>query len=169
MPWIVLAFSWSAPWVFFVITANDKSGHVPRAWTASALFLAVNFLLLYAVFLHRDFPMAPWVVAVGFMFTFLALLGAYASADYAASHQIVMHNHHRELASCYTSASDKTVALHPIDAIYFTLSTVTTAGFGDIAPHSGLCRALTSAQLAIGFPMLGLSFAGVAARLFKEL
>jgi Ion channel len=39
--------------------------------------------------------------------------------------------------------------LSTIDAAYFTISTATTTGFGDIHPASGLARLLVSAQMVI--------------------
>ncbi|HZG05784.1 MAG TPA: potassium channel family protein [Streptomyces sp.] len=49
------------------------------------------------------------------------------------------------------------------DSLYFTLSTFTTAGFGDITPRSQLARVMTMFQMAGG-----LLFVGVAVRLVAD-
>jgi hypothetical protein len=40
--------------------------------------------------------------------------------------------------------------LTKIDSIYFTLSTLTSTGLGDIVPVTQLCRSVVSAQMAVG-------------------
>ena len=54
-----------------------------------------------------------------------------------------------------------------LDALYFTLATMTTAGFGDIRPMSQLARGLVSAQLAFDVVFLGL-LATLIRRRFPE-
>lgn len=44
--------------------------------------------------------------------------------------------------------------LTKIDALYFTLTTLTTTGFGDIQPYSQVCRGLGSGQLVVGFVVI---------------
>ena len=41
--------------------------------------------------------------------------------------------------------------LTKVDALYFTLTTLTTTGFGDIQPWTQVCRGLVSEQLVAGF------------------
>lgn len=157
---------WLLPWALFAAAANEKSAHLTRVWSSAGALLATNFVLLVAVFLHRRSPLPSWAVAGGFLFTFLALIGAYASADLVASHETLAGG--AKLAACYTTNSGVATTLRPVDAIYFALSTVTTAGFGDISPHSETCRWLTSGELGIGFPILGLAIGGVAGRMLAK-
>ncbi len=46
-------------------------------------------------------------------------------------------------------------ALSRVDAIYFTLATMTTTGFGDIQSRTGGCRAIVSVQMILGFFFIG--------------
>jgi hypothetical protein len=43
-----------------------------------------------------------------------------------------------------------------LDALYFHVTVLTTVGFGDIAPHSELARALTTVQMVGGLLLIGL-------------
>jgi hypothetical protein len=42
------------------------------------------------------------------------------------------------------------VQLNKIDSIYFTLTTLSTVGYGDIRPVSGTCRVIVSGQMIVG-------------------
>jgi voltage-gated potassium channel len=42
------------------------------------------------------------------------------------------------------------VSLSKIDSVYFTLTTLTTVGHGDIAPVTERCRVIVSGQLVLG-------------------
>ena len=69
-------------------------------------------------------------------------------------------------AGIYVSLSDLdasmfTQRLEPIDGLYFTISTLATVGFGDIAPALPLSRALVSVQIILDLVLLG-----VVVRLF---
>ncbi|MCA1703041.1 MAG: hypothetical protein LC808_07115 [Actinobacteria bacterium] len=44
-----------------------------------------------------------------------------------------------------------TDSLTKIDALYFTLTTLTTTGFGDIQPYTQVCRGLVSEHR--GYPL----------------
>lgn len=60
------------------------------------------------------------------------------------------------------------VALTKTDSVYFTLSTLTTVGYGDIAPVTEHCRVIVSAQMAggliFGAVLVALLVARIAAR-----
>jgi hypothetical protein len=60
------------------------------------------------------------------------------------------------------------VALTKTDSVYFTLSTLTTVGYGDIVPVTEHCRMIVSAQMAggliFGAILLALLVARIAAR-----
>lgn len=65
------------------------------------------------------------------------------------------------------STDDPTAFSEPltrIDAIYFTLTSFTTTGFGDISAASQSARALVSLQLAVGLFLLAGAFAVVLGR-----
>jgi voltage-gated potassium channel Kch len=60
------------------------------------------------------------------------------------------------------------VALTKTDSVYFTLTTLTTVGYGDIVPVTEHCRMIVSAQMAggliFGAILLALLVARIAAR-----
>lgn len=72
-----------------------------------------------------------FVVAVS---TLAVVVGAFANAYY------VLSLHGRD---CFGSS------LSRIDAIYFTMTTLSTVGYGDIAPTSGTCRLIASGQMLV--------------------
>lgn len=56
------------------------------------------------------------------------------------------------------SANDADAFEEPLshtDALYFTLTTVTTVGFGDIAPESDAARGLVMVQMVLDFVLIG--------------
>lgn len=54
--------------------------------------------------------------------------------------------------------------LSRLDSVYFTVSTMTTTGFGDITPRSSAARAVCLAQMASGFLLLGIVAALLVSR-----
>lgn len=46
-------------------------------------------------------------------------------------------------------------AMSRLDAMYFTVTTLATVGFGDITPTSSVTRAVTMAQMVAGVALLG--------------
>jgi voltage-gated potassium channel len=60
-----------------------------------------------------------------------------------------------------------TSTLSRLDAVYFALGTMTTAGTGSIAPDSQLARGLVSAQMAVDFVFLA-TVVSVAITRFAE-
>ncbi len=42
-----------------------------------------------------------------------------------------------------------------LDALYFTVTTLATVGFGDITPTSDVARAVTTVQMVMGVVLLG--------------
>lgn len=55
--------------------------------------------------------------------------------------------------------------LTKLDALYFTLTTFTTTGFGDISPRSPTARGYVSLQMALGFVLVSVLFALVITRM----
>ena len=157
---------WLAPWAYFAAVSREKTPDLSTAWPGAGLLVAANFLLLVDILSHRRYPLPMYAVVGGFLITFLALVGAYARVDLAASHQLAAHTH--KMLECYTDSQDHKVTLTPANAIYFALATVTTTGFGDIVPHSATCRWLTSSELAFAFPILGLSIGVIAGRAIQS-
>jgi len=57
------------------------------------------------------------------------------------------------------------VALAKPDSFYFTLTTLTTVGYGDITPVTGTCRSIVSLQLIVGLIWLAFVFALLVTRI----
>ncbi len=56
-----------------------------------------------------------------------------------------------------------------LDALYFTVGNLSTAGTGTIAPASQFCRGIVTLQLLVGIGVLGVIVAGVTAQLARSL
>ena len=63
-----------------------------------------------------------------------------------------------------TEGSCMSEPLTRVDAVYFSLATFTTTGFGDIAPVTGVCRGLASIQMAVSFILVILGVAVFVSR-----
>ena len=55
-----------------------------------------------------------------------------------------------------------------LDAVYFTVGTLTTAGTGSLTPKSIPCRRLATYQMVLGVGLLGLGVGGVVAVIRDE-
>jgi hypothetical protein len=156
---LVPGVAWIGPWVvFFAVGAGSVD--LLRFEVAVAFLVAANLFVLFGVLLRKRTNVMPRpFLFAGFVLTLAALVGSYACIDLAASHAYT---------DCYTSGGGTALTLGRTDAVYYAISTLTTAGFGDISAHSTDCRGVTITELAIGFPVLGLAVAAVAARLFQD-
>lgn len=77
-----------------------------------------------------------FIVAIS---TLAVVVATFANAYYVLS----LHS-----SGCFGSS------LSRIDAIYFTLTTLSTVGYGDITPMSGTCRLVTSGQMLVTMLLL---------------
>jgi hypothetical protein len=152
--------AWIGPWVAFVVVAENHQSHLTRDRVAAALFIAANVRVFFGVLLKRGTnAIAQSHLFASFLLTLGSLVGTCAFADLVTA---------RAFPGCYVEAGVSHFVLGKTDAIYYALSTLTTVGFGDITAHTTTCRSLTIIELAIGFPVLGLAVAAVAARLFES-
>jgi hypothetical protein len=104
------------------------------AWIAYTLYAG---LMRVSDGAHLYGPYAVWAVAaslVGFVLVFAFAYWLPSEAD----------------GTCMNHA------LSRIDAAYFSLTTFTTTGFGDISPVTSECRAIASAQMAMTFALVAL-------------
>ncbi len=76
-----------------------------------------------------------------------------AAALVATLFVVVMASIHFGLARATPSSYSE--ALDRMDALYFTVTTLATVGFGDITPTSGVTRAVTTVQMVLGVILLG--------------
>ncbi len=67
--------------------------------------------------------------------------------------------------------SSYTEVLSRLDALYFTVTTLATVGYGDITPTSGVTRSVTMIQMVLGVTLLGAGIRvslGIAQMVAKE-
>jgi hypothetical protein len=58
--------------------------------------------------------------------------------------------------------------VHHVDALYFTLTVLTTIGFGDIRAKAPTCRWMVSGQMAVDIAVIGILLTGLAARVLTD-
>lgn len=56
-------------------------------------------------------------------------------------------------------------ALSKVDATYFTITTFTTTGFGDLHVEGDVCRGVVIAQMVVGFVIISIGIATAIGRL----
>lgn len=81
------------------------------------------------------------------------LRAAEASALVATLFIVVMASVHYSLAAA--TPSSYTEPLSRLDALYFTVTTFATVGYGDIAPTSDATRSVAMVQMVLGVALLG--------------
>lgn len=148
----------------------DRAARRRAAFTTAlrtAVVLAV-LLLVYFAFPIGGFnaanPAAAWVRLIAAVLVFLLVLGlqvrivvAARAPQFRAVEAVVecVVAFHCLFALLYLSMSTTDVAafsepLDRVDALYFTASSFTTVGFGDIAPSTQLARAVVTVQMLAG-------------------
>jgi hypothetical protein len=132
------------------------------------LFLFVGTLYKPALweFVRRGLQKHRWenfVTSLAFVaFSIADIVGAfsaiYLQADYTH-------------AGCFSNMGIDNMNHHlsHLDAIYFTLKTLTTVGYGDIHAASGFCRGWVTSQLCVTLIVIGLGIATLATRIFPAL
>lgn len=122
--------------------------------------------------LVRIFLDAPELVAVGFV-AFAALLGFYTFSQVRLSYEVTKRFASLRMLAAFSMSlgllalvtiysfiywiagyepnSCFDTGISKIDAVYFTLTTLTTTGFGDLSPVSQTCRVIVSSQMVVGF------------------
>jgi len=76
-----------------------------------------------------------------------------------------------ELGATDTSAfliNGSAGSLTKLDAVYFTMTTLSTTGFGDIVPHSEPARFLVTCQMIVTVLLLSDIIAGLISRYFSK-
>jgi len=97
---------------------------------------------------------APEEVVVFVLAVVVAFVGVFASLYVQASHD--------SYGACFGRPITK------LDAVYFTLGTLTTAGTGDLHVQGDKCIALATIQLGLGMVLLAIVIAGLVSRLMSN-
>lgn len=66
---------------------------------------------------------------------------------------VVMASIHYNLGVATPSSYSET--MNRLDALYFTITTLATVGYGDIAPTSNVTRSVTMVQMVLGVALIG--------------
>jgi hypothetical protein len=150
----------------------DPAGRAAILWTLTRVTLAVSALLI-AYFVAPLDSRSGAAVRVVAIVAGLVVFGAIfvrqvrqirrarhpmlraieAAALVATLFVVVMASIHFGLARATPSSYSE--ALDRLDALYFTVTTLATVGFGDITPTSGVTRAVTTVQMVLGVILLG--------------
>lgn len=154
----------------------DDAGRLQVAFGAVirlTLILAVSFLLYFLIPVggfNESNPLAAWIRLSGVTLLFLAVLGLHVRIVLSASvpqvraveavvESVVAFVLLFSLLYLSISTSDPTAfseQMNRVDALYFTSSTFSTVGFGDIVATSTLTRGLVALQMIAGLGVLGM-------------
>lgn len=158
------------PKLFGSVSRGDAgSRHGTQDALARWFLLPVILLLVYFLVPLRDTD-APAGVWAGSLVAVLGLVGiSWVVLKEAASARKRLRLVHLVLAlelvllifslTYYVLAADQPtefVGLHTrLDALYFSMVTVTTVGYGDVSAHGQMARALVTCQLAFNLVFVG--------------
>ncbi|MFF5792477.1 ion channel [Paeniglutamicibacter sp. NPDC012692] len=154
----------------------DDAGRVHVAFAAVirlTLILTVSFLLYFLIPVggfNESNPLAAWIRLSAVALLFLAVLGLQVRIVLSASvpqvraveavvESVVAFVLLFSLLYLSISTSDPTAFsehMNRVDALYFTSSTFSTVGFGDIVAASTLTRGLVALQMIAGLGVLGM-------------
>ncbi|MEO8106133.1 MAG: potassium channel family protein [Actinomycetes bacterium] len=113
--------------------------------TVGAVAVAVGVSIFAAIFMRQlrqirraHYPLLRAVEAISLVATLFV---------------VVLASVHYGIAANTAGAYNET--LNRLDALYYTVTTLATVGFGDIVPTSQLTRAVTTVQMVLGVVLLG--------------
>lgn len=162
MTLLVFGLPW-AMWAAGPIGNHNAIRIVLGPYTALIFLLWAHLALLGSIVFGLRWPplSAPrWVAALGafVLFEVLALVAIFSAAYVQA-----FREHSTGYLACFTVHS-----FSHLDALYFTVGTLSTAGTGTIMPASQFCRGIVTIEMLVGVGVLGVLIAGVAAQLVSR-
>jgi voltage-gated potassium channel len=131
---LAIALTWAALFVVYVVAPFDS--HLSAALlirlSISMIIVVVVFIAQFRSILHARFPVlrAARALAVVIPLFLVLFSGIYLSLS-------------------HTSTTDFNVTLNHTSAMYFTITTFSSVGFGDITPHTGLAQMVVSIQMLL--------------------
>jgi len=162
MTLLVFGLPW-AMWAAGPIGSHNAIRIVLGPYTALVFLLVAPLALLGSIVFGLRWPPLSarrWVAALGAFVLFEVLV---IVAVFAAAYVQAFREHSTGHLACFTAHS-----FSHLDALYFTVGTLSTAGTGTIAPASQFCRGLVTIQMIVGVGVLGVLIAGVAAQLMSR-
>jgi hypothetical protein len=160
VPWLAFAFGPVDPHNFFfgskpagvhilgvpIPPSGGPIGYVGTAVSLSGVLVAIVFVK----------PTITWPPALAATFALImaAFVGVFAAIYVQLSHD--------SSGACLGGRITK------LDAVYFTLGTLSTAGTGELTAVSQQCRGIVSVQLVAGFVLVTVAIAGLVSRLLAD-
>lgn len=142
--------------VYFLLPLNSRDNV-----TLGVVVVVVGLSVFAAIFVRQlrqirraQYPVLRAVEAIGLVATLFV---------------VVMASVHFGISE--TTANAYSEGLSRLDALYFTITTLATVGFGDITPTSPFARAVTTVQMVMGVALLGVGvriLVGVAQKAAEE-
>lgn len=179
-PWVVF---WTGPYDVSRVRAHQQIwllphiGPVPHliqvgllvhwltAWEPSFLLPALELpgvILLVALLFVIVFPVSFWptrnVRASAYNVMSFAAIYAALIAVFATVYLQLTHNYR----GCFNHR------LTHVEALYFTITTFTTTGFGDITAKSPGCRLIVALQTLVALVVITLAIAALVVRLMRQ-
>jgi hypothetical protein len=173
VPTVVAAIT--VPWVLFWAGPASRRAYVEtpeiwfipgvRLWQAQPWWIywsVVSFaLILVAMMVMVVFPVTFWhnTLAAGYnLLMFGALLAALIGV-FSVSYLQLSHND----SKCFGGHH-----LSHVEALYFTITTFSTTGLGDLAPKTPGCRLTVAFQTLIGLAVISMIIATLVARILQS-
>jgi hypothetical protein len=155
LSWVVWATGPVHGFFFFFV---DPATLILRAGLTAGLVVVV-------VLIRGDWFTTIWRSALALTVALFVLVGQLASTDVQAASM----NPSGPYQCFYTNGVGSTGKLSKYDALYFTLGTLTTAGTGNVAPTSQVCRNLVGEQTFIGAVVILLGVGGLLSRVMQRV
>ena len=139
-------------WIDFLFFINQRGGTAIPVEIGISVVLAL-VAIYYTVIVAREADRFGWLLAAFLIFSFSLVLSNFAQLYW-----------HLGTAGNFTTK----IAFSKLDAIYFSLGIISTAGTGDISPTSQLARGVVTAQMAVDLLLILVAAALVVARLAER-
>lgn len=165
----------STPWVVFWTGPTNRGWYVetPELWFIPGVrhgqsqawgiypFVVVAALFLIALMVIVVFPVTFWhsILAAGYNLLMFGALFAALVGVFSASYLQLSHND----LKCFGDHH-----LSHVEALYFTITTFTTTGFGDLAPKTPGCRLTVAFQTLIGLAVISMIIATLVVRILQS-
>jgi Ion channel len=165
----------SVPWLLFWAgpTSRRPSVETPEIWFIPGvrlwqvqpwqiyLFVVGAALFLVAVMVIVVFPVTFWhsTLAAGYNLLVFGALFAALVGVFSVSYLQLSHNDPK----CFGGHH-----LSHVEALYFTITTFTTTGLGDLAPKTPGCRLTVACQTLVGLAVISMIIATLVTRLLQS-
>jgi hypothetical protein len=160
---LLVAIAACPPWIVFSL----EPFHNPHSTEIMIVGFLIYGALLVRITLTRVLDRVPppsdtsqsaresrWLIVSRVVEAYLVLIGSFAAVYFQLAH---------------THPTQFQVAIsHHVQAIYFTIGTFTTTGFGEIHPQKNLSQSLVSAQMVVALIMIGVVVAALTVRLIES-